>query len=286
MRKFIHAGEAIFGLFGECLDQQMFDALRELGRKSLRVWQRVVDLLDQHRGRRVGDIRLAPGDHFKQHDTQRINIGARINLLCQTLLGRHVLGRADADARAGDCLAIARVKDFGDAEIAEQRLAPLGDEDVGGFDVAVEHPMPVSIFQRPSHWKEQLNRLTPVHWFAHARFQRAARHVFHHQIRRILELAEIMDFDNVEMAEARQSLGLALETFEQLVQYGGAKQFGAQELNGNLALQAGVIGLEDRRHAALAKRFENVVTTDRISRGYFHRKPPFNFKTSRKAIKY
>ena len=94
---------------------------------------------------------LAAGGHLVEHDAEREQVGARIDILAARLLGRHVGDGADvvpttlvkcsARARLGGGAALvgrALGRQLGQAEVEHLHLAAAGDEDVGRLDVAMD----------------------------------------------------------------------------------------------------------------------------------------------------
>ena len=100
--------------------------------------------------------------HLVEHDAEREQIGARVQLLAARLLRRHVGDRAERRARAGqDSSATPRSaaastpptgvrprRQLRQAEIEHLRVAARRDEDVGRLDVAVDDALRVRGVQR------------------------------------------------------------------------------------------------------------------------------------------
>jgi len=95
-------------------------------------------------GRTTGE-RPRAGDHFEQHQAERVDVGSGRECLAPYLLRRHVGGGADDDSRIGKrrqaFLAFDRP---GEAEVRNHRPAPSGlaadrDHHIRGFEVAMEH---------------------------------------------------------------------------------------------------------------------------------------------------
>ena len=78
--------------------------------------------------------------------------------------------------------------------------------------------------------------------------QRLAFHQFHHQVRG----PHVVDGADVRMIQLRDCPGFALEAFAELF---------SRNLDGHLAMQAGVGGAKDASHTAVAQRFLNPVRT-------------------------
>ena len=114
---------------------------------------------DRRRGRATERQRARR--HLVQHDAEREEVGARVELLAARLLRRHVRDRADRRARdSSDSFAVVRVRrrptrvggrsadQLGQPEVEHLRLAARGDEDVGGLDVAMDDALRVRRVER------------------------------------------------------------------------------------------------------------------------------------------
>src|SRR5512136_38760 len=89
-------------------------------------------------------------------------------------------------------------------------------------------------------------------------FQRLALDVLHGQVGRTFMLAYLVQRGNVRMVQGGDGPGLALEALAEL---------GLDELQGDATAQAGVAGLIDHTHAALAELLLNLVVGDMLSDG-------------------
>jgi hypothetical protein len=81
-------------------------------------------------------------EHLGQHDADREDVAAAVEIAARDLLGRHVAILALERTGLGLGFALLRVRD---AEVAQLHVAAPGDEDVGGRDVAVDEvhgPLP------------------------------------------------------------------------------------------------------------------------------------------------
>ena len=101
-------------------------------------------LLLDHLGHLTTAERGAPGEHRIHHQPQGVKIGAMVDPLTGRLFRSHVFGRSNDVAVGG----VGRTAEqLGDAEVGE--LHPVadrhavGEEDVGGLEVAVHDPVVV-----------------------------------------------------------------------------------------------------------------------------------------------
>ncbi len=83
--------------------------------------------------------------------------------LAGPLLGSHVFGCADAHAGAGERAGFVTSQDLGDAEIRKHRQTILGQQDIAGFDIAMDNIMLVGIRQRLGDRQQDVQGLLPGH---------------------------------------------------------------------------------------------------------------------------
>ena len=104
--------------------------------------------LDQHRlGGRRGEGR-PPGKHLVQNTAERVDIPPGVHVtVARRLLWTHVVGRSELDSRLGDTPASYLGHSQRDTKVGDEWLAVL-EQDVGGLDVPVDHPVPVRVFER------------------------------------------------------------------------------------------------------------------------------------------
>ena len=100
-----------------------------------------------------------PGQQFIQHHTERIDIARDGQRLTLDLFGAGVVGRQDAtDAARQLCLAGGRahlVHQLRNAEVEQPHLAADGDEDVRGFQVAVDDKVGMRVLHRIEDLQKQ-----------------------------------------------------------------------------------------------------------------------------------
>ena len=76
------------------------------------------------------------GEHLVCHDAEGVDVGAVVDLLALALFGRHELGCSDDEAGAGGVLVPS--ERLGDTEVEHQTSEVWRDQNVRGFDVAVD----------------------------------------------------------------------------------------------------------------------------------------------------
>jgi hypothetical protein len=145
--------------------------------------------------------------------------------------------------------------------------SPLGGEggrnllqpQVGRLDVAVDQTALVGRSQAggglaadPQHFVNGQRPLRP----AQARLQRLAPQQWHRQERHAVLLGGLVDGDDVVVLDGGDRLGLGEEPLQDA---GARHQLRLDDLHGDLAFQARVVGLEDHAHAAGAEQRQDVV---------------------------
>ncbi len=97
------------------------------------------------------------GEAFVQHEAQRVEVGAPVELLAADLLGRQVLRCPHHDVGTGEVVA-GCAEAFGDAEVGQQHAAIGGDQDVAGLHVAVHEPGAVGGIECRGHARTDVDR--------------------------------------------------------------------------------------------------------------------------------
>ena len=92
--------------------------------------------------------------------------------------------------------------------------------------------------------------------------QRAALQQLHGDEGAAFVIADIVDGANVGMVQRRSGSRLAQEAFQRGAVFGGILR---KEFEGNLAAQAGVLGLIDDSHAAAAQFLQYAVMRDSLA---------------------
>ncbi len=105
-------------------------------------------VLGRHRYRRVADERRSAGHHLVENDAERVDVAPRVDAEAFRLLWREVGG--GSHHRTGLGQALIGVHGPCDPEVGDLHLTLVGDEDVSGLDVAVDHPMAVRVVERKS----------------------------------------------------------------------------------------------------------------------------------------
>ena len=113
--------------------------------------RRAVHLLVGDRHRAVAGERLAPGDHLVHHDSERVEVAARIRLTALRLLRREVRRGAHDCAGLRETLLRGGVEGASNAEVGDLHPAVVTDEDVRRLDVTMHDAVAVGEPERGGH---------------------------------------------------------------------------------------------------------------------------------------
>ena len=150
--------------------------------------------------------------------------------------------------------------ELGEAEVEDLRVSALGDEDVGGLDIAVHDAFGVGGVERVRNLDAQREQL--LGFERAARDQVLERHAvekFHGDEGSAFVLADVVNRADVRMIERGSGLCLALEAGQRLWIAGNLV---GQEFQGDETMQARVFCLVDDTHAATAELFDDTVMRD------------------------
>ncbi len=177
--------------------------------------------------------------------------------LLSCLLRADVIRCADQQAWLSDSR-VGRFADRpGDPEVGDYRVA-LVQQDVLRLNVAVDHPVPVSVVQCLGDFPRQLERDLDVEpgLAVEAVTQRAALDIRDHVVERPVCVARVVERENIGMAELGRHPDLAEEPLRP--QHLG--QMRPQDLQSDIALVLEVAREIDHSHAAVAD-----LALDRVS---------------------
>ena len=171
---------------------------------------------------RVAGERRTAGEHLVQHAAGGIQVGAHVDGLAASLLGREVLRGADHALGLGH-RGSGIVERAGDAEVHDLDHALLGDHDVAGLDVAVDDAHAMRVFERVEHAQHHLFGVALAERAVHLDdvTQGLALDVLHHQVRQTLGaaafgdhglLARVVDVHDVRVVHLRHGVRFAAET--------------------------------------------------------------------------
>ena len=164
-----------------------------------------------------------PLDHFVEHQADAPDVGAVIDRLAARLLRRHVGDGSHHDAlpRAGHRghvrLVRGRRSHLGEAEIEDLHVTARSDEDVGGFDVAVDDARGMRGVQRVGDLDPTSSTVSSLEWTGgEPILQRRALQILHDDERSPVLLADVVDRADVWVVQRRRRPRFARETAQGL----------------------------------------------------------------------
>ncbi len=214
-------------------------------------------------------MRHVPEDHPVQHDAQSVQIAARIDGFTDRLFGAHVRGRAEQDTGAGLKRGVhVVVDDLGDPEVDDLHgLVAVGfdDEDVRGFEIAVNHPLSVRVLESSEDLVDQAQGV-PRGEIALAEdlAERSASQARHdHEVHAAVRGPVVVDLEAVGVVEARHALRLALESLRAAHGVGDLR---VEDFHGDGALELELHAPKDDPHPAGSDHLvEAVGARDRLA---------------------
>ncbi len=235
-------------------------------------WVAVEDAVEDHR-RRVAGEALPARCHFVQDDTERKEIGARIQGFAAGLFGRHVGHGADrgahdgrVEARAGIVGGASRPDlrgELGQPEVQDLHLTAFRDEDVCRLDVPVENPFGMRRIQGIGHLDtdiQQVGQRQPI--VAQPLVQGFAVQELHGEVTPAILFVEAVNRADVWMIQRRGGPGLTPEPLERI--FAGRRVRG-EHLQGHLPSQGEVLGPVHHTHAAGAQLVQDAIVTDGLA---------------------
>ena len=150
----------------------------------------------------------------------------------------------------------------GQAEIEDLGIAVVPHHDVLGLDVAVHDPGGMGRGQRPGHLADEGHQLRQGGTPGGERPQRLPLDQLHDEEGLALVLVDVVDRADVGVVQGGGGAGLAPEPLQALGILGILL---GQELQGDAAAEAGVLGLVDDPHAAAAQWLQDAVVGDGLA---------------------
>jgi hypothetical protein len=151
-----------------------------------------------------------------------------------------------------------------ETEVEELRLPTLGDEDVGGLDIAVDDAVLMRRVEAVGDLHGQLQQVFGREGLlAQVMLERAALHQLHDDELLAVVLADVEDGADAGMIQRARQPRLALEAF------GRARlrqQRRGQEFDRHLATEPGVLGAIHDTHPPATELVENAVVPDVAAR--------------------
>jgi hypothetical protein len=146
---------------------------------------------------------------------------------------------------------------FGEAEIQNFGVAALGDENVGGLDVAMNDAFAVGGVERVGNLDGEIEQVVQFHRAAgDGVLQSLAVEKFHRDEGFAVRFANIVNRADVGMVQGGGGLGFSLETREGLRIF---RDVVWQEFQRDETVQADVLGFVHDAHASAAEAFQDAI---------------------------
>jgi hypothetical protein len=204
-----------------------------------------------------GDVAGPPERHvanqaFVQETRERIDVGATVDLIAADLLRGDVIDRSHDVPRIRNAPIRGARAESEVGEVAVLLPRTTGEEDVGGLHVPMHQPAFVRGVERARHLLDELecSRRYERAFGMQQRLQVGALDVAHRDVEQAVDLARLVDGDDVRVIEGGGELRLAQEAQAKALVL---REAGRQELQRNLPLQPRIVGQIDDAHAPMAE---------------------------------
>jgi len=142
-------------------------------------------------------------------------------------------------------------------------VAAVGNEDVGGLDVAVHNAAGMRGIECVGHFDGQVEQALQFERTSVERMlQGAAGQILHHDEQAAFMLANLMDGADVGMVQGGGSAAFAAEALKSL---GIAGSFLGKKFEGDKAAEGSVFSLVNHTHSAAASKLYDAVMRDGLS---------------------
>ena len=205
---------------------------------------------------RCGDVFVAgdfAGEGFVEDDASREDIGSFTEVGARLYEFRGgVVGGAE-----GEFPAVTAFHLTGQAEVADLRSSFEAEENVGGFDVAVEDAGFVCVGEAFTDSEDEASGFLLFDGlFVDRVVERLARNVLHDDVEHSFHLTKVVDADEVGVVEFGHGLGLSLELFPER---GLFPELHGEDFDGDFAVEGALAGPVDGTHATLGDEGGDVV---------------------------
>ncbi len=210
--------------------------------------RRLRDVLERDRDRRLAGERQRAGEHLIQHDADRVEVAALVEIVALRLLRRDVGDAAHHHPRLRHAERVLGDR-ARDPEVAELDDVVFGDQDVRRLDVAVHQPLAMRVGEAAGDLDRVVDggQLRQHVLVAHQLAERRAVDELHHDVVRVVLAPEVVDVDDVRMGELRRRLRFVREALDEVVVLGVLI---AQHLDRDPAAQQRVGTAVHERHPA------------------------------------
>ena len=261
---------AELAIFLEGFVEDVLQVGREVAVDGSGRWGMVVEELVEDDGAGGSAEGVVCGGHFVEDNAEGEEVAAGVEEFAAGLLGRHVGDGAEGGAGASELVAFGDAGfggvagssgiDAGEAEVEDFGLAGGGDEDVGGFDVAVEDAFAMGGFEGVGELSADFHEAGERGWMARVEaVERLAVEQLHDEEGLAVGLVDFVDGADAGVVECGGDAGFAVEALESgRIGSGGA----GDEFEGDVAAEALVFGFVDHTHATRSDAAQDGVVAD------------------------
>ena len=244
----------VLGLLGQGLHEHPHQRLLDLVGRGER--DGILHVLHQDRDGGVGGEGHVAGEELVGDDAESVDVGPPVHLGARGLFGGHVLRGAADHAGLGEL--VGALQHLRDAEVGQVDALVLVQQDVLGLHVAVHDALAVRVGQRLGGALENAHGRAPDREPSALddAGEGAAGHEAQGHPRHALLDVEGVDRDDVRMLEAAHRLRLAQEP---LGKGGVVQKLLRQDLERDMAVELGLVGLVDRGHASAAQGLDDPI---------------------------
>jgi hypothetical protein len=196
---------------------------------------------------------------FVENQRKRVEIGATVKFVTPDLLRREILSGTHHDVVTGEVF-INPVETLRNSEVGEQNSAIFGDEDVAGFDIAVNEARRVGSVKTRCHRRTDVNgEFGPEAFLTIENLtQTSSLNQLHDDCLTTVMFEHIVNRHDVRVIETRHGDCL---TAEALCNNSIGCEIGFQPFHRNPAIKLLIDCHPDLRHSALANATVEAITT-------------------------
>ena len=197
-------------------------------------------------------------EHFVKNGTECVNVGRGAGVVvAASLLWRKIAGCAECCTEG--CVAFF-LKTFGESEVGNFRDAVGADEDIGGFEIAMDDALGVCAVHGGGEQRNGACGVPLWLWLSDKFFgQCAAGEIFQSEKGAAVVRADLVDFDDVFMIEPGDGFGFNLKANERFL---GGVRAGEDHLDGNFPTEVELPGFVNDTHAAAPQFTQDVEAGD------------------------
>ena len=215
LEHFCGGGIPVLGLQRHTLEDDLLQPRRDIGVQAGGLGRAAVDVLDGHRHRGFPVEGGPPGHHLVHHNAEGIDVRPAVGIAALGLFRGDIVDGAQGFLGQGVALA----HDPGNAKIHHLDAAVFQHHDVVGLDVPVDNAPAVGVLQALGDLHGEVQGLLPIEdpLHLHILLQRDAVDQLHDQVVGIVRRGDVIDLDNVRVAQHRHGLALRPEPAAELI---------------------------------------------------------------------